>query len=177
MATKGTAAMADPDSFDAFFESTWPELFRALLVVAADRELAADAAAEAFTRAWQSWGRLQNPRAWTWKVAQNCLRSSARRIRSREVLTDMVDERLEVTAQVMAAAAPAAADIDMELLKAVADLPAQQRAVVAGRHLLGLRPWEVAHALEISPSTESEHHRRAMDTLRNRLADWEGYAS
>jgi DNA-directed RNA polymerase specialized sigma24 family protein len=55
--------MANRKNFDAFYEETMPALFRALLVVTGDRELAADATAEALTRAWQQWAKLRNPRA------------------------------------------------------------------------------------------------------------------
>ena len=50
--------MADRKSFDVFYEKTMPALFRALLVVTGDRELAADETAaaslcrEAFGSAW-----------------------------------------------------------------------------------------------------------------------------
>jgi RNA polymerase sigma factor (sigma-70 family) len=166
--------MADDQNFDAFYRTTMPTLFRALLVVTADRELATDATSEALTRAWQQWGTLRNPRAWVWQVATNYVKAWARRIGNREVLTDVFDERFEVTAEVLTTAAPAAADADMDLLKALADLPAQQRAVVAGRYVLSLRPREVAHALGIDRRTESEHHRRAAKTLRERPVGWEG---
>lgn len=166
--------MADGQSFDAFYRKTMPSLFRALLVVTADRELATDATAEAFARAWQQWGTLRNPRAWVWQVATNYVKRWGRRVGSREVLTDVFDERLEVTAEALTSAAPAAAEADMDLLKALADLPAKQRAVVAGRYVLSLRPREVAHALGIDRRTESEHHRRATKALRARLAGWEG---
>jgi RNA polymerase sigma factor (sigma-70 family) len=166
--------MAEGQNFDAFYRTTMPTLFRALLMVTADRELATDATSEALARAWQRWGTLRNPRAWVWQVATNYVKTWGRRIGNREVLTGVFDERFEVTAEVLTTAAPAAAEADMDLLKALADLPAQQRAVVAGRYVLSLRPREVAHALGIDRRTESEHHRRATKTLRERLAGWEG---
>jgi RNA polymerase sigma factor (sigma-70 family) len=176
MALRREAEMADRESFDVFYEKTMPALFRALLVVAGDRELAADATAEALTRAWQQWGRLRNPRAWALTVAHNHLRAWYQRVGNREMLTGVFDDDLEVTAEALVAAAPGAAEVDPDLLKAVADLPTRQRAVVASRYLLGLRPWEVADALGIDRRTESEHHRRAMKALRERIADWEGDA-
>lgn len=164
--------MGDDQDFYAFFNTTLPVLFRALLVVTADRELATDAAAEALSRAWQRWPELHNPRAWVWQVAYNHVRAWWRRIGKHEVLIGVLDEDMELTAGALAATAPAAAEVDLDLLKAIADLPAQQRAVVAGRYVVGLRPGEVAGALGIDRRTESEHHRRAMMTLRQRLAGW-----
>jgi RNA polymerase sigma-70 factor (ECF subfamily) len=168
--------MADRTGFDAFYQDTTPALFRALLVVTGDRELAADATAEALARAWQAWGTLRHPRAWALKVTHNHVRRWYQRVGNREVLTGAFGDGLEVTAEALATAAPAAAEVDPDLLKAVADLPTQQRAVVAYRYLLGLRPREVADALGIDRRTESEHHRRAMKALRERIADWEGEA-
>jgi RNA polymerase sigma factor (sigma-70 family) len=164
--------MGDDQDFYALFNATLPVLFRALLVVTADRELATDAAAEALSRAWQRWPELNNPRAWVWQVAYNHVRAWWRRIAAHEVLIGVLDEDVELTAGALAAAAPAAAEVDLDLLKAIADLPAQQRAVVAGRYVVGLRPREVARALGIDRRTESEHHRRAIMTLRQRLAGW-----
>jgi RNA polymerase sigma-70 factor (ECF subfamily) len=166
--------MADRKNFDSFYEQTMPGLFRALLVVTGDRELAADATAEALTRAWQQWETLRNPRAWALKVADNHTRKWYRRVENRETLTGVFDEDIDVTAEVLTAAAPAAAEVDPDLLKAIAELPTRQRAVVAYRYLYGLRPWEVADTLGIDRRTESEHHRRAMKTLRERVAEWEG---
>jgi RNA polymerase sigma factor (sigma-70 family) len=169
--------MVDRKSFDDFYEKTMPALFRGLLVVTGDRELAADATAEALTRAWQRWGQLRNPRAWASKVAHNHVTKWYQQVGNRETLTGAFDEGLDTTAEGLATAAPAAAEVDPDLLKAVADLPTQQRAVVAYRYLLGLRPLEVADILGIDRRTESEHHRRATKTLRERIADWEGDAS
>lgn len=104
------------------------------------------------------------------------MRKWYQRVGNREMLTGVFGEGLDVTAEALTAAAPAAAEVDPDLLKAVADLPTQQRAVVAYRYLLGLRPREVADTLGIDRRTESEHHRRAMKTLRERVADWEGDA-
>ncbi len=167
--------MADRQSFDAFYQETMPALFRTMLVTTADRELAADATAEAFAKAWQHWEELRNPRAWVWRVAYHYVKRQGSR-GNREVLTAVFDERLDVTAEALATAAPAADESDPDLVKAVADLPAQQRAVVACRYLFGLRPRDVARTLGIDRRTESEHHRRAIKTLKKRLADWEGDA-
>jgi hypothetical protein len=80
--------------------------------------------AEALSRAWQRWPKLHNPRAWVWQVAYNHVRRWWRRIGTHEVLTGGFDEDVELTAAAFAAAAPAAAEVDLDLLKAIADLPA-----------------------------------------------------
>jgi DNA-directed RNA polymerase specialized sigma24 family protein len=109
--------MGDDQDFYAFFNATLPVLFRALLVVTADRELATDAAAEALSRAWQRWPELHNPRAWVWQVAYNHVRAWWRRIGKHEVLIGVLDEDVELTAGALAAAAPAAAEVDLDLLR------------------------------------------------------------
>jgi RNA polymerase sigma factor (sigma-70 family) len=160
------------EGFDDFYRPTMPKVYRALLVTTGDPELAADATSEAFTSACVKWTDLENPSAWVWRVGYNYVKRYWKRIQNREVLESSLTEGMALTAEALAIAAPAAAETDLDLLKVVADLPAQQRAVMAGRHILDLRPIDVAKGLGISPKTESEHHKRALHTMRERLADW-----
>lgn len=161
--------MSQWKDFDEFYDQTMPRMFRALLLYAGNRELAADATAEGYTEACCHWDRLRNPEAWVRTVAHNYIKRHRRQVGNREVLECSLDEGLEMTAEALARAMPLAAQADLDLVKAVADLPAQQRAVVGGRYVLGLRPWEVAEYLGIDRRTESEHHRRAIRTLRSGL--------
>jgi RNA polymerase sigma factor (sigma-70 family) len=150
-----------------------PKTYRAVLVIAGDRELAADATAEGFAEAWTKWPKLDEPSAYVCKVAYNYIKKYWKRIKNREILTSSPKvEEGDLTAEALAGQAPDAAERDLDLLKAVADLPEQQRAVMAGRYILDLRPIDVAEALGIKRQTESEYHRRALLTLHERLADW-----
>ena len=76
--------MPDQASFDEFYVATRRVVLGQLTVMTLDRELAADAVQEAYTRAWQRWARvsqLDNPSAWVrtvaWRVAVSHFRRRA----------------------------------------------------------------------------------------------------
>ncbi len=56
-----------------------------------------------------------------------------------------------------------------ELSAALAELPAEQRAVTHLKLWSGLTFEEIANALEISPNTAASRYRYALDKLRDRL--------
>ena len=68
--------MVDQRTFDEFYLGTRTALLRQLTVMTGDREQAADVLQEAYSRAWQRWGRvstLADPMGWVrtvaWRVA------------------------------------------------------------------------------------------------------------
>jgi len=67
-----------------FFGQAAPGLVRMCFLATLDREVAADAAQEALTRAWRDWERIgadgSNPEAWVRTVALNLCRSRWRRV-------------------------------------------------------------------------------------------------
>ena len=54
-------------------------------------------------------------------------------------------------------------------MAALAELPADQRAVVVLRHLLEYSPGEIARMLELPRGTVNSRLRRALDRLGERL--------
>ncbi len=121
---------------------------------------------------WRDWHKLRKPAAWVMRVAINYCNRWWRQIGNREVLASSLED-LELTIEDLAEAAPVVESLDPDLLKAIADLSARQRTVVALQDLYGLRPNQIAEVLGIKSSTVSVHYGRAMDALRKRLSDWE----
>ena len=80
------AAQADQHltgSFEAFYRSTRPRIFRAIALALGDSDLALDATEEAMTRAAEQWrevGGFDNPAGWVYRVALNWARSRLRRL-------------------------------------------------------------------------------------------------
>src|SRR5215831_8308846 len=73
--------------FAEFYAASRDDCLRAVLAITGDWETAEDVVAEAFARAWASWGRVGRhpaPRAWVVRTALN-LRTSSWRRRRREV--------------------------------------------------------------------------------------------
>jgi len=120
-----TGAPGPTDFDDLFREHYWP-MVRSLSVAYGDREAAADAVQEAFTRAYTRWRRISaydNPAAWVRHVALNRLRDHFRhQQRGTRALTRLAGRAREVTA------GPEPVEDVAPLLAA---LPRQQRIAAA----------------------------------------------
>jgi RNA polymerase sigma factor (sigma-70 family) len=148
--------------FQEFYEASRDACLRAVLAGVADRQLAEDLVAEAFTRAWVSWHSVRlhpAPSAWIVRTALNTRVSWWRR-RRREVA---LDGGLDV------AAAARDPDLDPALLTALRELPQRQREVIVFRVFLDLDTRTTAKVLGIAPGTVTAHLSRAVTTLRDHL--------
>ena len=74
------------------------------------------------------------------------------------------------TASVAATAPPRPDGWSDELVRALAELPVDQRACVVMRHALGYTPGEIAKALGLPRGTVNSRLRRGLDR-RGRLLD------
>ena len=61
---------------------------------------------------------------------------------------------------------PPPEEIGGEMIAALKELPAEQRAVVVLRHLLEYTPGEIARMLELPRGTVNSRLRRGLDRLR-----------
>ncbi|QXC60038.1 sigma-70 family RNA polymerase sigma factor [Aquihabitans sp. G128] len=149
MQDEQAAARPDPvpagASFTSWYRVAWPRLVSALTVVTRDREVAADVCAEAVSRLWERWegGTVQDPAAWTYRVAVNLAKRRGQRAALEARL--LRRHRIEDAVDGPEATGPAWA--------AVAQLPDRQRTVVALRYLADLTQPQIAEALGISTGT------------------------
>src|SRR5487761_1086555 len=152
----------EQEEFADFYRASRDSCLRAVTAVVGDRELAEEQVAEAFTRAWTSWGQVRRhaaPRAWVVRTALNLGVSRWRR-RRREVPLAGHD-----------AAAPAGpgGGVDPALIAALRRLPARQREVLALRIFLDLDTQTTANLIGIAPGTVMAHLSRAVAALRRDL--------
>jgi RNA polymerase sigma factor (sigma-70 family) len=148
----------DQREFAEFYAAAWGDCLRIVMVSVADRPLAEDLVAEAFTKAWASWQKvrgLAEPRAWVIRTAMNA-RVSWWRHRQQVALGSQ---------DTMAAASQDLA-LDRSLVAALRRLPVRQREVIALRLLLDLDTSTTAEMLGISSSTVTTHLHRAIAALR-----------
>ena len=120
----------EQDEFADFYRASKDSCLRAVTAVTSDRELAEELLAEAFTRAWTSWGKVRRhaaPRAWVVRTALNLGVSRWRR-RHREV--PLADHDAAVPA--------GTGGVDPALIAALRRLPDRQREVLALRTFLDL---------------------------------------
>ena len=149
--------------FQEFYGTSRDTCLRAVLASVGDRQLAEDLVAEAFTRAWVSWGSVSRhpaPSAWIVRTALNTRVSWWRR-RRREVALEGDHDVADTTA--------GDPDLDPALLTALRRLPRRQREVIVFRVFLDLDTQATAKVLGIAPGTVTAHLSRAVTTLRGHL--------
>ena len=148
--------------FEWVFRSTYPSVLRTVFVVLHDHGRAEEVTQDAFLRLYERWRGIvgiDHPEAWVRKVAVRSAIKQAKRNRAQQVVTS-VDET---------GAGDQLPDVD--LARAVASLPAQQRAAVALFYLEDRPVDEVAHLLGVSASTAKQHLHRARIRLAEVLAE------
>jgi len=153
------------DFDDTFREHYWP-MVRSLSVACGDREAAADAVQDAFTRAYARWRRISRyeaPAGWIRHVALNRLRDhfrhEARGARARERLAG----------EVATTVGPPPV-VDEALVTAVRRLPTQQRIAVSLFYMEQLSVREIATSMKLSEGAVKYHLHAGRGSLR----DWIG---
>ena len=141
--------------FDELFASAYSAIVRSAVLVVRDQEVARELAQDAFVKALLHWKRVRaydNPTAWVRTVAfRMALRAKAREPRPARAVEGAVADPTP----------------DVDLLRAISQLPRMQRAAIALHYLDDLPVEEVASTLGCAPSTARVHLHRG----RARLAD------
>jgi RNA polymerase sigma-70 factor (sigma-E family) len=156
-------------AFDEFYDSHFDRVARALVLAGADRDLARDAAQEAFARALRRWRKVREmdrPDGWVYVVAMNQLRDHWRRSeRRRERTPDADDGAGDNTSGVATR---------LSVREAIATLPTRQRQAVVLRYLADLALDDVADAMGCATGTVKATLHQAMKAMRVELDDQEG---
>jgi len=147
--------------FEWVFRSAYPSVLRTVFVILHDQGRAEEVTQDAFVRLYERWRGpgIDRPEAWVRKVAVRLAIKQARRNREKRVVT-LVDQT--------GAGDPLP---DVDLARAIAWLPTQQRAAVALFYLEDRPVDEVAQLLGVSTSTAKQHLHRARTRLAELLAE------
>src|SRR4029079_8979267 len=156
------ADLDGPADFDETFrEHYWP-MVRSLSVACGDREAAADAVQDAFTRAYDRCRRIsryEHPAGWIRHVALNRLRDhfrhEARGARARERIAG------QATTTVAAPELP-----DDALMAAVRTRPPQQQIAVSLFYVEQLSVREIAASMKLSDGAVKYHLHAGRASLR-----------
>jgi RNA polymerase sigma-70 factor (ECF subfamily) len=147
--------------FEAFYAREHGSMVRALTLALGDIDLAADAADEAFARAYERWvsvSGLDRPGGWVYRVGLNWATSVLRRRRRHDRLytgvTAAVDGEI----------------VEPAVQATLAELSVDQRAVVVCRYWLGWTVPEIASSLGLREGTVKSRLHRAHKALSSRLA-------
>jgi RNA polymerase sigma-70 factor (ECF subfamily) len=145
---------------EALFREHWPRAYRAAYLVVHDAAAAEDIAQEAFLAAVRALDRFDRRRPfgpWLHRIAVN------RAIDWSRART----QRAETEAQELPAPDPP--QHDDELLRELASLDPDHRAVIVLRYLLEYTPGEIAELLELPRGTVNSRLRRGLDRLKERI--------
>ena len=145
----------DPE-FAELYRREFTTVFRSVLALTGDRELAADATQEAFARALARWRRLRDQSwagGWVMTTALNVARRALRRRRD----VDTPDDE------------PRDVDVSLDVWRGVARLPARQQQAVVLHYVQGYSVAETAQAMGCGDGTVKAHLSRARAALRAEL--------
>ena len=160
--------MANPAAFDAFYRANLARVVRACTVVTVEPSVAEEIAAEAFTRLWAHWDRIENEEHAIGYVFKTSMRLCSRRRRLRER-----EERVAASQSTAGAIEGPGATEHQDLVRAIRALPVRQRQTVALHDWAGFPTSEVATMLSIRESTVRVHLARAHASLRATLREQE----
>jgi RNA polymerase sigma-70 factor, ECF subfamily len=161
METETGLAESAPADFDATFRAHYWPMVRALAVACGDREVAADAVQDAFTRAYARWRRISrydDPPGWIRHVALNRIRDHFRKAaRGRRAVQRLAGrERAEVPA-------PEPTGDVAALLGA---LSPQQRTAAALFYVEQCSVREIADAMDLTEGAVKYHLHAARAALK-----------
>jgi RNA polymerase sigma-70 factor (ECF subfamily) len=142
------------------YSDHWRSAYRAAYLVVHDAAAAEDIAQDGFLAAVGALHHFDRRRPfgpWLHRIVVNRALDWARReaLRRRVDGADSVFEPL-----------PPPEEIGGEMIAALKELPAEQRAVVVLRYLLEYTPGEIAEMLELPRGTVNSRLRRGLDRLR-----------
>jgi RNA polymerase sigma-70 factor, ECF subfamily len=152
-----------PLDFESFFLEHHEALFRAMWLVTRNRHEAEEVMQDTFLRLLERWPTVQgakNPEGYLYRAAMNVFRS---RLRRAAVSVRKAIRQLPADDQLGAVEAREA------VVRALAPLPARQRAAVVLLDVLGLTSEEAGEALGIRPVTARVLAARGRARLREAL--------
>jgi RNA polymerase sigma-70 factor (sigma-E family) len=156
MPTQAATSVKAPAGFAEAFAELHRATYQTAFKLLGDRHEAEDIAQEACARACVRWRRLDNPAAWSVRVASNLA----------------VDRWRRAQHEVKYATAERTVQDDgarVDLHRALALLPKRQREVVVLRYVADLTEEQTATALGCSAGTVKTHAARGLRALRATL--------
>jgi RNA polymerase sigma-70 factor (ECF subfamily) len=160
----------DRDAFDVIIHASASRQYAVASLIMRDRHRAEDAVQDALVAAWKGLGALREPdafEAWLHRLTvRSCFailkRDKRRRLLEREVAPDPA-----TMSEPDSSSAVAERD---RVERALARLPADQRAVVVLHFHMGLPLTEVAEIVEVPAGTAKSRLSRGLETLRRAMA-------
>lgn len=146
------------DEFTEYFVSRGPKLRRMAYMLCGDWHEAEDLVQAAFVRLYRRWRSLRDETldAYAYRVLVNVFLNDRKRSRRELIAADIPDR----------AVADGASGLGIDLVRALAALPPQQRAAVVLRHLTDMSVIEVADMMGVAEGTVKSQTARGVQALR-----------
>jgi RNA polymerase sigma-70 factor (ECF subfamily) len=156
-------ATDEPPDFDEVYAGHFTGLTVQLYAYFGDFGEAQDVVQDAFCQAWQRWASVSaydDPVAWIRKVAWRLAVSRWRRVKTalRHSRTSAAEHE------------PGTDAVRVDVVRALAQLPPDQRRAVVLHHMVGLTAAEIAHDLGVPAGTVRSWLTRGRAALRAQLA-------
>jgi RNA polymerase sigma-70 factor, ECF subfamily len=155
---RNPATSAPPTDVERLYREQAGRLWRSLVAYCGDREMAADAVAEAFTLVMEQWGSIREPDRWVWRVAFRVATRELRRRRRAEVDVEPGQSH-DLPEQ------------SVDLVAALRRLSPNQRAAVVLHHYAGHPTKEVAAIIGSTAAAVRVHLLRGRRRLRDLLEE------
>jgi RNA polymerase sigma-70 factor, ECF subfamily len=155
------AQAGSASAIEALFRLHWPRAYRAAYLVVHESAAAEDIAQEAFLAAIRRLDRFDRKRPFGPWLHRIVINRAIDWVRARQLRAEI--ELGE------AYAPPHEPELSDATLAALAELPAEHRAVIVLRHLLGYTPGEIADLLGLPRGTVNSRLRRGLDALKERV--------
>ena len=158
-------AVAEPLSFEAFFQAEARTLFRRLCAVTGNSAEAEEIMQDAFLALWERWDRvdeIQDPTGYLYRTAMNVFRKRSRRA------------ALALRRTISLAADPSPfSEIDeqQDAVAALAELTPRQRAALVLTDVMDYSSEEAGRALGVTAGTVRGLASRAREALRRQMGD------
>jgi RNA polymerase sigma-70 factor (sigma-E family) len=151
--------------FAVFFSAQFRAVLRTVYLILQDRPQAEDVTQDAFLQLYLHWPRVskyERPDAWVRRVAIRMAARRTRRERLGMLLTSKIPEP-----------APIGGPVDVDLLRAVAALPPQQRTAIVLFYYEDRAVADVAELMDCSVAAVKVNLFRARKALAQRLGERE----
>jgi RNA polymerase sigma-70 factor (ECF subfamily) len=165
---RGALAGSEAD-LEALFKAHWPRAYRAAFLIVHDHAAAEDIAQEAFVQAIRRLDRFDRRRRFAPWLGAIVANRAIDWVRARAARRESGLEPPDTAA----AAEPVSGRYSEDVLRALAELTPEHRAVIVMRYVLEYTPGEIASVLELPRGTVNSRLRRGLDVLETRLAEVE----
>ena len=162
------SAARGASTFEAFFAAEHARLLRALYLLSGNREEAEELMQEAFLKVWDRWARvslLDDRQGYLYRTALNTFRSRRRSVARAAKRAVGLERRRDEFAEV---------EERDRVARALAQLPARQRAAVVLTLYLGHSAGEAAVILDVEAVTVRVLTSQARKALRSALEETDG---